>query len=183
VIQIALAELNLAALDAAEADGIALFVAKDERPLRGLAGLCDWRLCGTLSRVVRSGFFAGAPGEALLIPGKGRLRAIRVFALGLGARTDTVGRAILRKAFEVCSRAGVRSLALSLESLPIEREEGARLFLELARHSHFESFVLFGDTKALQRTLGSMVAVGERVGLIETAGSTSNHRPQVLREG
>jgi hypothetical protein len=165
--QIVLAELSLAALDTAEADGMALFVAKDERPLRGFAGLCDWRLCGTLSRVVRSGFFAGAPGEALLMPGKGRLRASKIFALGLGARTDTVGRAILRKAFEVCGRAGVRALALSLESLPIEREEGARLFLDLARHSRFESFVLFGDTKALQRTLGSMVAVGERIGVVE----------------
>jgi hypothetical protein len=165
--QIILADLNLAALDTSEADGMALFVAKDERPLRGFAGLCDWRLCGTLSRVVRSGFFAGAPGEALLMPGKGRLRATKIFALGLGARTDTVGRAILRKAFEVCSRAGVKSLAMSLESLPIEREEGARLFLDLARHSHFDSFVLFGDPKALQRTLGGMVAVGERISLVE----------------
>jgi hypothetical protein len=176
-VRIELANLSLAALDVGEADGLALFVAKDERPLRGLAGLCDWRLCGSLSRVVHSGFFAGAPGEALLMPGKGRLRATKIFALGLGARTDTVGRAILRKAFEVCSRAGVKSLALSLDALPIERDEGARLFLDLARHARFESFVLYGDTKALQRTLGSLVAVGERVGLVESEPRQSAVRP------
>jgi hypothetical protein len=176
-----LAELSLAALDHATAEGIALFIAKDERPLRGLAGLCDWRLCGALSRVVHSGFFAGAPGEALLMPGKGRLPAAKVFALGLGARTDTVGRAILRKTFEVCGRAGVRSLALSLDSLPIEREEGVRLFLDLARHSHFEDLVIFGDARPLQRTLSSLVAVGERVGLVEPPSGPAQKRSAAIR--
>jgi hypothetical protein len=31
----------------------------DERPLRGAAGLCDWRLCGRLSRLLQSSSVAG----------------------------------------------------------------------------------------------------------------------------
>jgi hypothetical protein len=34
----------------------------DERPLRGAAGLCDWRLCGRLSRMLQAGRVAGQLG-------------------------------------------------------------------------------------------------------------------------
>ena len=40
----------------------------DERPLRGAAGLCDWRLCGRLSRMLHAGRVRGAWGETTLYP-------------------------------------------------------------------------------------------------------------------
>src|SRR5438874_9265009 len=40
----------------------------DERPLRGAAGLCDWRLCGRLSRLLASGRVQGQWGETTLYP-------------------------------------------------------------------------------------------------------------------
>lgn len=59
---------------------------EDERPLRGMAGRIDWRLCGGLSRLIRASRITGAAGEALLTPGQGGVRAAWVLALGLGPR-------------------------------------------------------------------------------------------------
>jgi hypothetical protein len=55
----------------------------DERPLRGAAGLADWRLCGRLSRLLGAGRVDGALGETTLLPG-GRLPFTRVVLYGLG---------------------------------------------------------------------------------------------------
>jgi hypothetical protein len=160
-LQIALADLGLHELDAARCDGIALFVGHGERPLQGLAGLCDWRLCGALSRVVRSGFFQGTLGEVLLMPGGRRIPSARVFIFGAGDHVGVAGKALLRKAFEVCKRAGVKTLGFSLESLPLEADEKPRVFLELARHSGLSGFVLLGEAKRLQRSLEPLLASGE----------------------
>ena len=65
--------LTLEALDQANAQGnaeaLCLFIGADERPLVGLSGLCDWRLSGGLSRMLRGGLVKGEDGEALLTPG------------------------------------------------------------------------------------------------------------------
>ena len=40
-------------------DSLCVFVSEDERPLEGVAGYLDWRLCGQLSRVLIQKFFTG----------------------------------------------------------------------------------------------------------------------------
>jgi hypothetical protein len=162
-LELTLADLSLPAIDASASDAVALFVRKGERPLQGLAGLCDWRLCGALSRVVCSGFFQGTLGETLLMPGAGRIPSARVFVFGVGDRVDVAGKALLRKALEVCKRAGVRSLGVSVESLPLEAEEKPRVFLELARQAGLSRFVLFGEARRLQRAIEPLLGPGERV--------------------
>ncbi len=57
----------------------------DERPLRGAAGLCDWRLCGRLSRLLQSSRVAGKWGETTLYPPGKRLPFSRLLLVGLGA--------------------------------------------------------------------------------------------------
>ena len=57
----------------------------DERPLRGAAGLCDWRLCGRLSRMLQSARVAGKWGEVTLYPPGKRLPFARLMLVGLGA--------------------------------------------------------------------------------------------------
>ena len=46
--------LDLARWDETARDCLVLPVFKDDRPLRGAAGLADWRLCGRLSRLVKA---------------------------------------------------------------------------------------------------------------------------------
>jgi hypothetical protein len=64
--------------------GLLLPIFEDERPLRGAAGLCDWRLCGRLSRLLRERKAAGTRGEALMMPPGRRLRFARLVLFGLG---------------------------------------------------------------------------------------------------
>jgi Cytosol aminopeptidase family, N-terminal domain len=59
---------------------------RDQRPLRGGAGLADWRLCGFVSRLLAAEHAAGEIGDAVLTTTHGRLRAPRLLLIGLGAR-------------------------------------------------------------------------------------------------
>jgi hypothetical protein len=87
---------------------------EDERPLRGAAGLCDWRLGGRLSRLLGQGppderrrkprppRLTGAFGEQLLMPAGPRLPWDRLVLFGLGpsrgfdeTNAKRAGRAIL----------------------------------------------------------------------------------------
>jgi hypothetical protein len=56
----------------------------DERPLRGAAGLCDWRLCGRLSRLLQGGRVKGNWGETTLYPASARLPFSKLILFGLG---------------------------------------------------------------------------------------------------
>ncbi len=113
---VAFADLDFPALDAAEFEALVLWVPPEERPLRGLAGLCDWRLCGTLSRILSEGWYSAGPGEVLLVPSGGRLAARRLFAFGLGEPAGRQGQIerLLPRALSALSRARVESAAFAV---------------------------------------------------------------------
>src|SRR3954452_25120632 len=81
-----------------DVDALCLFVGEDERPLRGVAGYVDWRLCGALSRVIKNGFFVGAAQDWLLLPSNGRIAPARIFVVGVGKRSaltaEGIGKAL-----------------------------------------------------------------------------------------
>lgn len=81
---------DIAALDELEATAELLVVTAfaDERPLKGLAGIVDWRLRGKLSRQLQAGFVDAAWQQRLLCPTGGLLPHERVLLLGLGSSTE-----------------------------------------------------------------------------------------------
>jgi hypothetical protein len=79
---------GLTDLDHPGRDLLTLFVFSDERPLRGVTGLADWRLNSRISHVVASGFFKGVAGETLLMPTYDRVPFGGVLLLGLGPVAD-----------------------------------------------------------------------------------------------
>jgi len=79
---------ELAKWDEAERDCLLLPIFADERPLRGAAGLCDWRLCGRLSRLLKTKRATGIEGETLMMPPGRRLRFGRLMLFGLGDSRD-----------------------------------------------------------------------------------------------
>ncbi len=90
-------------------------VCSDDRPLRGGAARADWRLCGVISRLLIDERVTGAPGEAMLMPCDGRLRAPRLLIVGLGPRAS-------RKADEVkgvARDALDRVIGLGLETVAV----------------------------------------------------------------
>ena len=121
--------IGLETLDTlAEVDTLCLFIGEDERPLRGVAGFLDWRMCGELSRLLATNFFTGTLGDSLLLPTHGRVRAHRVFALGTGPRgqldASRLGE-LLGKTAEILSKAKVETVALEVPGAP-QVDEAAR---------------------------------------------------------
>lgn len=107
--------LDLARWDESARDALVLPVFKDDRPLRGAAGLADWRLCGKLSRLIKAQRATAEAGESLLLPPGRRLRFSRILWFGLGdARgyTDERFRRDLARILEVVIAASVKDWAL-----------------------------------------------------------------------
>ncbi|HMK71888.1 MAG TPA: M17 family peptidase N-terminal domain-containing protein [Myxococcaceae bacterium] len=154
-------ELSLEALDTLTGvDTLCLFVAEDERPLAGAAGLTDWRLCGRLSRLLVEGFFTGAADDSVLLPSAGRIGPGRIVVFGLGrAERLADGPALgarLAAAAAVLNRAGASAVALEVPGggvLPdAERVRALRAgFLPAFQGRHV---AVLGD-RALGKLLGS----------------------------
>ncbi len=154
-------QLSFAALDRLTGiDAVCLFVCEDDRPLHGLPGLVDWRLCGMLSRVLKEGRFVGALGDTLLVPGAGRMAAPRIFCIGAGPRAElnlhALGR-VMRRAADVLSLARSQSFLTELPSSPAYAlGEACGSFLwHCAGAFKGEQVVLAGEAWTLLKELGS----------------------------
>ncbi|MBL8627120.1 MAG: peptidase M17 [Myxococcales bacterium] len=113
--KLSLLPLDLGKWDETPREALLLPVFSDERPLRGAAGLSDWRLCGRLTRLCKAGRLVGSRGETMMLPPGRRLPFKRVFLFGLGPSSgyrDTSLRDDLRWMREVVAAAGVRDFAL-----------------------------------------------------------------------
>lgn len=108
---------DLRALDATPCDVLALSYFDDERPLRGVAGLVDFRLAGQLSKLLVRGRARGRAGEQVLLPGRPRLAGDRVLLVGLGRRAEFDGpraRTALSKLFSSLDALFARTVVLCL---------------------------------------------------------------------
>jgi hypothetical protein len=97
-------------------DLLGVFMWTDVRPLRGAAGLLDWRLSGKLSSLIQSGRLTGAEGEQLLLPTGGRLSWTVAMVLGLGSRSGfsiVRYRAAVRRALATVRGLAVHDIALA----------------------------------------------------------------------
>lgn len=108
--------LELARWDQLKAGGdLVLSAFADERPLRGAAGLADWRLCGRLSSLLKRHRFSGAGGETLMIPPGRRLPFSRILVFGLGERRGYADKRYVedvRWIRDVVTRAGSKRYAV-----------------------------------------------------------------------
>ena len=149
------AELGLPAIDALDVDALAVFVGP-ERPLQGLAGFADWRLCGLISRAIRDGSYGPDTGEALLLPSGGRVAVPRIFCFGLPepARDGATFAAQARRLCEAMHKAGSQSWAGALPGVAAGSDVPAgRLFLEAFLPVAARKLVLLGDARTLQKEL------------------------------
>jgi hypothetical protein len=156
-LKLLVADLGLQAIDALDVDAISVFVGP-ERPLQGFAGFADWRLCGAISRAIRSGTFEGQDGEALLLPSAGRIAPPRVFCFGLSSVPLSAERFLRasRLACEALARAG--SIAFATSPPPLEGGDAglaARLWIEASLVRPVQRQVLLGDVRTWQRELSS----------------------------
>lgn len=135
----------------------------DERPLRGAAGLADWRLGGALSRKLMAGYLDGAFGEKgmLASPAKLRVDAVLLFGLGPSHALDEAGVAeacaLIAKAI---GEARASTVALGLPGRSMEKFPALRAMeLWLAAESHCASVeeVTIVENSQEHRALVSLV--------------------------
>lgn len=115
---------DLRRLDELKSEALALAFFEDERPLRGALGLCDFRLCGQLSRLLVRGRARGALGETLLVPARPRLPFEKLFLFGAG-RIDELDLArfdlVVERMLETLDRARVRASVVGLPGRTSDR--------------------------------------------------------------
>ncbi len=108
----------------------------DVRPLRGVAGLLDWRLNGRLSQMLREEKLRGELGEKMLFLND-RVPWKHILAVGLGATDEFNEHAFktgLRSAFDSFRGLGIKSVALALPGRDMERitpERAMRMLVAL----------------------------------------------------
>lgn len=148
-IAIQCAPLGLSAIDGLRADTLLLAPFSEDRPLRGAAGWCDWRLNGRLSRLIEQEWFAPRRRETMLMDATWPGGPVRLAVFGLGSRAamDLVSyRRALARMLQVASRAGARHVALELPAVepgPLAAPEALRAFFEeLGRHPQLEAVTL-----------------------------------------
>jgi leucyl aminopeptidase len=109
----------------------------DVRPLRGAAGLLDWRLNGRLSQLLREGRVEGATGEKLLFV-TSRVPWRRVLTVGVGATTsfsEDAFRASLGAVLDAFRGLGIQSVGLAPPGRDMDRitpERALRVLLSVA---------------------------------------------------
>jgi hypothetical protein len=89
----------------------------DQRPLAGPVAVVDWRLDGTVTRMILAGELSGRQGEVLAMPTNAKFAAPWVMITGCGRwRTlDCRGySALAGRLLKLAARAGIRELALCL---------------------------------------------------------------------
>jgi len=155
---------ELSRLDALEpTDALVLSFFTDERPLRGVAGLADWRLAGRLSRLLRAGKMTGGRGEVTLLPpSRRRLPFDRLIIFGLGESDHPVpfGEAGYRDAVKrmraVLEKAGLRRYAIQPPGRAmglVAPRRALEIWLEVAAEDGFDAEVTLIESAGGQKEM------------------------------
>lgn len=116
----AFAEPSLAVVDGLDCEALAICLCSDVRPLAGIAGYVDWRMCGRISDLLRKGTVTGAAREKVLVPTLGLIGGAngpkRIFLFGWGPQRSILDGATERLAWmvDVLLRAKVERVAVAL---------------------------------------------------------------------
>ncbi len=151
-------------LDEANVELCACSIWTDERPMRGLAGLLDWRLGGRLTALLRAGFLRGEVGETLLVPGKPHVPFEKVLVVGLGPRAafdDAAFRAAIQHMARAFEGMRVRRAVLELPgraSDAIDPERAITMTLEMLGASAEHDLWWLIDTAGAQRRIEQRAA-------------------------
>jgi cytosol aminopeptidase family protein len=146
---------ELRRLDALRSDVLALSLFESERPLRGAAGLVDWRMCGRLSRLLHAGRLGGASAEVTLLPPRPRLPFDKLLLVGLGRESDFGEETFvdaIERTFGALSSMRTHSSVLALPGRATGRispERAMQLFVDLsAAHDDQDEVTLIEDTES-----------------------------------
>jgi hypothetical protein len=161
---------DLRKLDRLHVGALVLYLQENEVPLPDVRGLVDWRLCGTLSRLVQLGKLTGADGEVVLLPVGHRMACERLVLMGLGPRRDLTSDDLddaVRRALRALARMRVHSAAVALPGRPFGDTDPAAAIASLLRvapeEAEVDEIILLEDA-AGQRAIAASLDLERRNG-------------------
>ena len=149
--------------DEASSKALVLSFFAEERPLRGAAGLADWRLCGRLSRLIRRRRMTGKRGETLLLPTGRRLSFGRILVFGLGDSSrfdEDIYRQYVRWFRDVLRRAKLDTYAVQPPGRAlgfIGARRALELWLEEADKEDYGEEIAIIDTHGGQKEMAELL--------------------------
>ncbi len=160
--------LELARIDGLRYEAVVLPFFEDERPLRGAAGLCDWRLCGRLSRLLQRRRLTGALGEVTLVPVRPRLAFDKMLLFGAGPSEAFDGAAfdaLVARMLSSLEKLHLRTFVLALPGRAtgkIPPGDAIRWFLSaVGAREDFDEVVVLDDHDA-QKAMAPVVEAERR---------------------
>ena len=163
LMSISLLDADLQHWDESECETLVVTFFSDERPLRGAAGLADWRLCGRLSKYIKHRKITGMQYETLMLPPGRRMPFQRLLLIGLGASKDFDESAYLAhitKIRAVVSKAGVTSYATQPPGRATELIGARRaldLWLEHTDRDEYDHDVVLIEGQSGQREMAEVL--------------------------
>jgi len=156
-VKVQLARPDLESLDGLNSDALCLFLFEDVRPLKGLAGLVDWRLGAYISGHLERGWLTGASGERFLLPAHHKLPVNKIFGFGLGPISTfdvSLQHALVLDAFRTLREAGAHGTILTApgraEGLASDMESLEAVCQALDRSLDFDEVVIVDSFRRIQ---------------------------------
>lgn len=161
---------ELARLDEIDSEVLACAVWADARPAHGLAGLCDFRLGGRISDLLRRDHVTGALGEVVMLPGKPRLTYDKILLFGAGPRaafTEETYKRLVHRMLHVMEGLSARASVVELPGrhdglIPADRAADILLAHAGGRPEH-DVWTLVEDAEGKQRVVQHMIEERRRV--------------------
>ena len=154
---------SLETLDQLQTELIVLPFFSDERPMRGVAGLVDWRLCASLSRKRMAGYVDERFARKSLFAHPPKLETEGLLLVGLGASPDFDTR-LARRACLVIAHAlrdaRVSTVALALPGRSVDllpAVEAMQIWLEVEPEAPNLDEVCIIEAPKEHRALASLV--------------------------
>lgn len=163
-------------LDELRADALVLPFFAEERPLRGPAGLIDWRLRGQLSKLRLRGRLTGRAFERVLVPGRPLTSFDKVFLVGLGpedAMTAEHAAEACRVILTMLDQCLARSVVLVLPGRSTGKlgaEAALEIFLRASAGEHEQDTATVIEDGELHRALHLTIERERRKARAASAG-------------
>ena len=112
-------ELSFTDIDKVDTEAIVLLFFDDERPLRGAAGIMDWRMNGAISNLIMNNKIRGEKGESILLLPNKRIKGKKVLMMGLGDSSKFTESTLKKTSGEVMNKLlkiGVKKFHLAIPS-------------------------------------------------------------------
>lgn len=155
--------VSLKSFDGLQVELIVLPFFSDARPLKGAAGLIDWRLCGALSRKLLSGHLDGHFGEKGMIAAPCKLKAEALLLVGLGSAAS-FDRSVAKRACALIAKtlreSKVTTAAIELPGRSLDliaALEVMQLWLAASRHDQLLEELSVIERAQEHRALGSLL--------------------------